>query len=293
MGNEMSNMGGVGNQQQGQAEMEPDPSTYLRGGIPVVVNVYHLMSAGPATPLNGSLMGIGAFHSGVEVMGKEWSFGGDPSAPNRSGVFPVPPRQAPAGPIHRSHHVGNLPASVSANTIEELAFTLGTTSWTCGAYNILTRNCNHFAEAFVMELSSRFVVPAGGPALTYPGYINRAAKLGAGLIPPQLMQTFEASAPRPPPNQSGTQQQQPRPQQPSAARERTADAKPQSQPQPKAHAPPQPAPAAPRPARYTSAELETMPLRQLRGVAESSRIDSRGLLERSDYVNAILAVQAA
>jgi deubiquitinase DESI2 len=48
------------------------------------------------------------------------------------------------------------------------------------SYNLLTRNCNHFANALVMQLLNKPI----------PGYVNRLANLGgmiSCLFPPQLL----------------------------------------------------------------------------------------------------------
>ena len=329
MGNQQGGMGSMGGQQGGddgraagaggggrpgfetaQGYQDPDASTFIAAGTPVYVNVYHLMP-GPQTAVNGALMGLGVFHSGVEVGNVEFAFGGDASSPNRPGVFQHPPKAIlPAPQFHRSHHVGNLPKNVSLQQVKDIAESLGDPrrgGWTCGSYNLMLRNCNHFAEAFVAELSQRFVEAAGGAPLVYPGYINRAAKMGTGIIPPPMLAMFQQAAPKAPGGFPDQQPQQrsnttsnahsagggaapkPQPKQtPKPDWEEAQEAKPKSAPKPSAT--PKAAPAA-KPAVKTEAELSSMSARDLRDLAKAHGIDPRTLLEKSDYVDAIAAAQ--
>eukprot|EP00672_Neobodo_designis_P024297 CAMPEP_0174850784 /NCGR_PEP_ID=MMETSP1114-20130205/21137_1 /TAXON_ID=312471 /ORGANISM="Neobodo designis, Strain CCAP 1951/1" /LENGTH=337 /DNA_ID=CAMNT_0016085271 /DNA_START=60 /DNA_END=1073 /DNA_ORIENTATION=+ len=315
-GGAQPNTGAGGSQQQprfdtAQGYQDPDPAAFLPGGTPVYVNVYHLMP-GPQAAINGALMGLGVFHSGVEVAGAEFAFGGDASSPERPGVFQHPPKAIlPAPQFHRSHHVGNLPKNVTLSQVQSVSHELGDAKrggWTCGSYNLMLRNCNHFAEAFVGELSKRFVEPAGGVPLVYPGYINRAAKMGTGLVPPQMLAMFQQAAPKAPgafpegnnggsspqqhPYQQQQQQQQQRSPPPTGA---SAAPKPAAKPA----AEPKPAPqaaatnnnAAAPPAAKTEAELGALSAKALRDLAKAHGIDPRTLLEKQDYMEAILAAQ--
>jgi hypothetical protein len=295
----------MGNQMQGaqasnsaHSYPDADPSTFLPGGTPVAVNVYHLM---PKTPLNGAVMGLGAFHSGVQVGDVEYTFGGAPFNTDleRPGVFSHRPRSVlPETQFHRSHLVGNLPSGVTSAQVQAVATELGDKlrgGWTTGSYNMLQRNCNHFSEKFLEELSERFVVPAAGTRLVYPEYINRAAKTGAGLLPPQMLALFTSSAVRAPPTGNATGGAKPSSSPPPPASSSGPSSSPPPPPpasenssRPSAPKPPAPAAAA----RHTADELQRMSAKELRGVAVACGLDPASLLERQDYIDAILDAQS-
>jgi len=110
--------------------------------------------------------GLGLYHSGVQVHGKEYAFGG--SACSETGVFSVRPRNAPAAVFRESLLVGytEMPAAQVDSLLLDLA-----AAYPGNSYNLLQRNCNHFAD----ELS---VLLTGNHA---PYWINRMAWLGSQL----------------------------------------------------------------------------------------------------------------
>ncbi|KAG0165291.1 hypothetical protein DFQ28_009701 [Apophysomyces sp. BC1034] len=110
-------------------------------------------------------LGVGIFHSGVEICGREYCFGGH-DYPNITGVFVVEPKVGlPELQLKQSINMGctNL-------TQEEIIEVLSTISkeFTGSSYSLLMRNCNHFTEELVRRLTGKSV----------PLWINRAAKLG-------------------------------------------------------------------------------------------------------------------
>lgn len=293
--------GGGGAFDTASSYRDADPASFLpAGGDPVYVNVYHLMPLGPAGMLNGAVAGIGVFHSGVQIgSSTEWAFGGDPSNPQRSGVFPHPPRAIlPTPQFHRSHHVGNLPKNANRDAVQRAINAMAAEpGWACGSYQLLGRNCNHFAEALVRRLSELFVEPAGGPPMVYPSYINRAARLGTNLIPPQMLAAFGRAAPQAPSATTGhsqpAQNQAPPRQQPPPPQQQQQSASGSSKPESSRRAP-KPATQANRPpARaYPREELEAMPAKELRRVATELAIPTAGLLEREDFIDAIARASA-
>ncbi|KAG0198274.1 hypothetical protein BGX28_008275 [Mortierella sp. GBA30] len=65
---------------------------------PVYVNVYDMIPASTITSI-GYYMGLGVFHSGVEILDKEFNFGGHEY--NFTGVFCVEPRVGPPGVMYK------------------------------------------------------------------------------------------------------------------------------------------------------------------------------------------------
>ena len=107
---------------------------------PVLVNVYNL------SPLNAPLLnhaGVGVHHSGVEVCGVEYSFAGG------AGVFEDAPKQAQGAEFSHAIPLGDFEGGAS-----DVRAAVGDMREEFGpdAYNVLLRNCNHFADAFCRRL---------------------------------------------------------------------------------------------------------------------------------------------
>mmetsp|Transcript_20781 Transcript_20781/g.34251 ORF Transcript_20781/g.34251 Transcript_20781/m.34251 type:complete len:245 (+) Transcript_20781:141-875(+) len=128
--------------------------------IPVHVNVYDLAK------LNEYLfyLNMGVFHSGVEVLGREFSFGGHDFA--FSGVFEVIPRKAPAAIFRHSVHIGDI-EGMEQKDVESLIDAIKP-EYPGNSYNLVTRNCNHFTDDLCQRLVNKSI----------PKYINRLANLG-------------------------------------------------------------------------------------------------------------------
>lgn len=120
-------------------------------------------------------VGLGVFHTGCEVYGKEYAFGGHQHA--SSGVFETPPRCVPGGARFReSIVVGRTPLSQSQvqSLLRELALT-----YRGNAYHLLHKNCNHFSlDACERLTGSR-----------PPSWVNRLADLAswANAVVPCLL----------------------------------------------------------------------------------------------------------
>eukprot|EP01062_Namystynia_karyoxenos_P002685 TRINITY_DN10950_c0_g1_i1.p1 TRINITY_DN10950_c0_g1~~TRINITY_DN10950_c0_g1_i1.p1 ORF type:complete len:599 (+),score=187.69 TRINITY_DN10950_c0_g1_i1:78-1799(+) len=182
----------------GTVSLQPDDAdpAYLAQKAParVTCNVYNLA---PEHTLEK--MALGLYHSGIEVYGREWSFGGqsDPEYAEMSGIFWVPPGSA-ADNLMKKIDLGET--SLSPQEMLDLVKRVQP-EWKIGSYHILQRNCNHFASAFAQELKVK----------KPPGWINRAARVGNTLVPNRVVNYFlsqgapppEAAAPpAPPPAQS-------------------------------------------------------------------------------------------
>lgn len=129
------------------------------GTVPVYLNVYDL------TPINGYAywLGLGVYHSGVQVHGVEYAFGAHEHA--TSGIFEVEPRQCPGFTFRKSICIGrtNLGPKDVRSFMEKLA-----EEYSGNTYHLITRNCNHFCNDVCIRL-------AGKPI---PSWVNRLARLG-------------------------------------------------------------------------------------------------------------------
>ncbi|EFN55274.1 hypothetical protein CHLNCDRAFT_13602, partial [Chlorella variabilis] len=111
--------------------------------------------------------GVGVFHSGVEVYGVEYAFGGHEfDAP---GVFATNPRHAPGTVAWREAipvgHCDLSPAEVHA-VVQQMG-----AQYRGNRYHLLQMNCNHFSS----DLCSRLT---GQEA---PSWINRLASIAVSL----------------------------------------------------------------------------------------------------------------
>ncbi|KAH1115703.1 hypothetical protein J1N35_009081 [Gossypium stocksii] len=124
------------------------------------LNVYDL------TPINKFLywLGLGVFHSGIEVYGSEYGFGAH-ECPT-TGVFEVEPRSCPGFIFRRSVLLGSTDMSRSEFRLfmEELS-----QKYRGDTYHLVARNCNHFTDDVCMQLTGKHI----------PGWVNRLARLGS------------------------------------------------------------------------------------------------------------------
>ncbi|KAK1429678.1 hypothetical protein QVD17_11892 [Tagetes erecta] len=129
------------------------------GTVPVYLNVYDL------TPINGYAywVGLGVYHSGVQVHGVEYAFGAHEHS--TTGIFEVEPRKCPGFTFRKSILIGrtDFGSREVRSFIEKLA-----TEYTGNSYNLITRNCNHFCNDLCLKLTNRPI----------PSWVNRLARLG-------------------------------------------------------------------------------------------------------------------
>ncbi|CAL9202427.1 unnamed protein product [Musa hybrid cultivar] len=127
---------------------------------PVMLNVYDL------TPLNNYVrwLGIGIFHSGIEVHELEYGFGAHDFP--TSGVFEVEPKTCPGFLYRCSILLGHtsMPPSEFQAFIESIA-----TEYHGDTYHLISKNCNHFTDDVSERLTGRPI----------PRWVNRLAGLGA------------------------------------------------------------------------------------------------------------------
>jgi hypothetical protein len=120
-------------------------------------------------------LGTGAFHTGVEVYGQEWSYGY--SDQRHSGVFCCTPRSCNTHAYREAIEMGHTdlsPGEVRA-LLEELARV-----WPGQEYDLLRRNCCHFTDEFCRRL--------GVGAL--PNWVSSLASTGAALLDNGLTATI-------------------------------------------------------------------------------------------------------
>lgn len=139
----------------------------------VVLHVYDVTNSG-SEKTNNTILQInrifkdriglgGVFHSAVQVYGEEeWSFG---YCENGTGVFSCPPGKNPMYTYRECIILGETNCSIlKVNQIlRELR-----REWPGDAYDLLSKNCNHFCNAFCERL--------GVPKV--PGWVNRFANAG-------------------------------------------------------------------------------------------------------------------
>ena len=129
-------------------------------GVTVKLNVYDLDSPGNEFL---SALGLGLYHTGVEVDGREYSYGAG------YGIGDARPRSAAQNPgvaRFRGSYVMGQAESLQAlgRAVDELRG-----RFPASAYDLVQRNCNHFTDALVFALCGRHT----------PGWVNRAATVGS------------------------------------------------------------------------------------------------------------------
>jgi hypothetical protein len=132
----------------------------------VYLNVYDLHQVNE----NLYYIGLGMYHSGVQVGGLEWSFAGG------AGVFSDSPKSASGATFRESIDMG-----VFSGTSSDLDSILDDLRphFRGDKYNILSKNCNSFSDALCQKLVRKPI----------PGFVNRMATIGTYfecIIPNQL-----------------------------------------------------------------------------------------------------------
>lgn len=110
-----------------------------------------------------SSLGLGLYHSGIEINGVEYAYGGDPTS-KATGVFQTPPLTVAGATYQQSYVLGTVSDIKKVfDVLKELK-----SEFKANEYSLVNQNCNHFAEAFSMRLLGRRL----------PTYINRLANAG-------------------------------------------------------------------------------------------------------------------
>jgi len=130
----------------------------------VTLNIYNLGTSSEMVAMNQVLrvLGTGAFHCGVEVDGKEWSF-------ESTGIFCCKPQLCEEHVFSETLPMGKV--MLSDDNIRSILHRLEERGWREGNYNVLTRNCCHFCNAFCKYLGVG----------TIPDWITSLARTGLAL----------------------------------------------------------------------------------------------------------------
>ncbi|KAJ1445981.1 PPPDE putative peptidase domain-containing protein [Pelagophyceae sp. CCMP2097] len=119
-----------------------------------------------------SAVGLGLYHSGVEIDGREYTYAGG------AGIHDTRPRAVPPNVTFRcSLDLGLFDGGARrlAQCVDELRG-----EFPPQGYDLVTKNCNHFSDCLVHKLLQAHI----------PSWINRAAMLGSCVVcllprPPQ------------------------------------------------------------------------------------------------------------
>lgn len=125
---------------------------------PVIINIYDLSEWNWWIYFCGC---GGIFHTGVEVYGVEYAYGGHEY--DMSGIFATNPRDAP-GPVVWRESIVVGETHMGAQEVQDLVQSLGLKYKGC-AYHLLQRNCNHFSEELAWLLCRQRL----------PSWVNRLA----------------------------------------------------------------------------------------------------------------------
>ena len=136
----------------------------------MLLNLYDL------SPANDYLfpMGLGLHHSGLEIDGREYSYG------DGGGIFEGPPKEAPGARFRCQIELGSFDGGSKElnQALDDLRSNGGFGS---NGYHLVKRNCNHFCNALSYRLLKRPIPP----------YVNRLADIGnccSCLLPAKLLE---------------------------------------------------------------------------------------------------------
>ncbi|CAI9773675.1 unnamed protein product [Fraxinus pennsylvanica] len=128
------------------------------GSVPVYLNVYDL------TSINGYAywLGLGVYHSGIQVHAVEYAFGAHESS--TTGIFEGEPKHCEGFIFRKSILMGwtDMTPGEVRGVMEEFA-----QKYRGNAYNLITKNCNHFCNDACIKLTGNSI----------PSWVNRLARI--------------------------------------------------------------------------------------------------------------------
>lgn len=127
------------------------------------LNVYDLPNAARTNAMLNTL-GIGLFHSGVEINNVEYSF-------SAAGISRTTPRLPEFGVFKESIVIGRFTGSI--NDVYLVIDRLRAAPFRVGAYDLISLNCNSFSDALCFALVDKHI----------PEWVNRAANIAASIAP--------------------------------------------------------------------------------------------------------------
>ncbi|KAI0002779.1 DUF862-domain-containing protein [Xylariaceae sp. FL0662B] len=142
-------------------------STLSLSRTEIVINVYDLL---PPGRLSSVLWAVGAslLHTGVVINGKEYAYGGHDKR-GVTGVYWTRPKVEPPGGTFKTEILHGFTFATQAEI--DAIVRHASEEFLGPAYNLLTKNCNHFTSYLCQKLTGR-----PGPA-----WLNRAASIGVAM----------------------------------------------------------------------------------------------------------------
>jgi hypothetical protein len=256
----------MGNQQSDEGSgASPSKLKPPATGTPIILNVYNLQRPKKAGDQSvNQMLGFGFYHSGLEIFGKEFSFGGNPMAePGQSGIFASAPKSVlPRDQFHESVTLGLLPLTFTEQSLVGIVKELQK-DWDAVSYHLLAHNCNHFTQCFYDAIAAKVTILR---KQDIPSYVNRAARVADFFVPDALYQSMMKRVPQ----SNGSGGMQPPPSS-SPSTTPTTDRSDE------------------HPIPVDRKELEGMSVRQLRTLMWVHGVSSDGCIEKGELVDRLVA----
>tara|TARA_B110000285_G_scaffold221198_1_gene273817 strand:+ start:838 stop:1386 length:549 start_codon:yes stop_codon:yes gene_type:complete len=155
----------------------------------LIINVYDIQKT--CNTKGADVVGLGIYHSGVEILGTEYAYGGN-ALSNATGVFGMTPKCHSNFEYKQSIDLGEISVNdffpnkkrcqrASTTVHQSIIFNRDiqpildelSDEFRANKYDLLLRNCNHFANALIKRVYAN--------KKRLPRWINRAAWCGSWL----------------------------------------------------------------------------------------------------------------